>query len=282
MPCCFGTCSLRRAARPLNRQAVRAANAAVAAQTGGRPLTMDVQDARLRRQWMDAYEAELSRQAAENEEAIAPDADDTSPGMVDDTAGEENDPDVVCADCPEEEPPICKVEILANPLGTIPGVGTYYHLHLKVTRADGSVVGMRGGPSGNGPGGSSGSSSELTGGSSNNSSGSNSSASDDTGPYGTIVTEISPYDAAFIDYPEPGQTLHSRVVAEGPDVCGKLGDLEAQINAIETTNTRYNPLGPNSNTTVTTALGNAGFSADLPDGVWAPGSDQRIETSGVD
>lgn len=45
----------RRATRPLNVEAVKAANAAVAKETGGRPLTMGSEDAALRKKWMDAY-----------------------------------------------------------------------------------------------------------------------------------------------------------------------------------------------------------------------------------
>lgn len=47
----------RRAVRPLNMDAVRAADAALAAETGGRPLTLGPKDAALREKWMDAYVA---------------------------------------------------------------------------------------------------------------------------------------------------------------------------------------------------------------------------------
>jgi hypothetical protein len=59
--------SYRRATRPLNSEAIRAANAAIAAETGGRPLTMGPEDAALRRKWMDAYIA-----AGGNSETVAP------------------------------------------------------------------------------------------------------------------------------------------------------------------------------------------------------------------
>lgn len=48
---------MRRAKEPLNPAAVKAADAAVAGKTGGRPLTMGPEDAALRKEWMDAYEA---------------------------------------------------------------------------------------------------------------------------------------------------------------------------------------------------------------------------------
>lgn len=47
----------RRAVRPLDPAAIAAADAAVAAETGGRPLTMGPEDAALREKWMDAYVA---------------------------------------------------------------------------------------------------------------------------------------------------------------------------------------------------------------------------------
>lgn len=47
--------SNRRATRPLNVEAIAAANAALAGETGGRPLTMGPEDAALRKKWMDAY-----------------------------------------------------------------------------------------------------------------------------------------------------------------------------------------------------------------------------------
>lgn len=46
---------MRRLQRPLDPQAVQAANAAVAAETGGRALTMEPADGALRRKWVDAY-----------------------------------------------------------------------------------------------------------------------------------------------------------------------------------------------------------------------------------
>jgi hypothetical protein len=45
----------RRATRQLNSEAVKAANAAIAKETGGRPLTMGPEDTALRKKWMDAY-----------------------------------------------------------------------------------------------------------------------------------------------------------------------------------------------------------------------------------
>lgn len=47
--------SYLRARRPLNLDAVEAANAAVTPRTGGRPLTLETSDAELRNEWMKAY-----------------------------------------------------------------------------------------------------------------------------------------------------------------------------------------------------------------------------------
>lgn len=46
---------MRRLQRPLDPNAVKAANAALSAETGGRQLTMEPVDAELRKKWVDAY-----------------------------------------------------------------------------------------------------------------------------------------------------------------------------------------------------------------------------------
>lgn len=46
---------MRRLQRPLDPKAVKAANAALSAETGGRQLTMEPEDAGLRKKWIDAY-----------------------------------------------------------------------------------------------------------------------------------------------------------------------------------------------------------------------------------
>lgn len=46
---------MRRLQRPLDPKAVKAANAALSAETGGRQLTMEPADAELRKKWIDAY-----------------------------------------------------------------------------------------------------------------------------------------------------------------------------------------------------------------------------------
>lgn len=49
--------SYYRATQPYNDDAIAAANAAVAPETGGRPLTMGPEDEELRKKWMQAYQA---------------------------------------------------------------------------------------------------------------------------------------------------------------------------------------------------------------------------------
>jgi len=46
---------MRRLQRPLDPKAVKAANAALTAETGGRQLTMEPEDGELRKKWVDAY-----------------------------------------------------------------------------------------------------------------------------------------------------------------------------------------------------------------------------------
>jgi hypothetical protein len=56
--------------------------------------------------------------------------------------------------------------------------------------------------------------------------------------------------------------------------------LEAALNSVANSHTSYRPLGPNSNTTAFATLRNAGFSPQVPAGVWAPGKDDTINMGG--
>lgn len=58
----------RRARRPLDPDAVQAANDAIGDETGGRQLTMGPEDGELRRKWMDAYVATGGEVEGEDEE----------------------------------------------------------------------------------------------------------------------------------------------------------------------------------------------------------------------
>lgn len=188
--------------------------------------------------------------------------------------------------------PSCKIEVRANKLGGI-GPLSWYHLHIVFTDSSGNQTGLRGGPSGHGPGGGSGLATELSGGSSDSSSagtsdaltsgcsgsGSNPASSSDSsagnpnGPFGTIVTQVSPYDPSFIDY-EP--TAPSVVIEEGPAVCAKLSQMESELKNLQDANTRYSPFGPNSNSVVSSVLRRIGLKPQIPDGVWAPGAGTHL------
>jgi hypothetical protein len=177
---------------------------------------------------------------------------------------------------------MCKIEVAGNKIGHAPIMGDYYHLHIIFTDANGKQWGMRGGPSAS-PG-ASGSSADLSGGSSragsraSSGTGSNSadSSTGGSGPFGYIKTDVAPYDAEFIDYPQDGETLPKITVAEGDDICEKFDELKTQMSAIDASQTRYSPLGPNSNSTVFTALSNVGVQPKAPSGVWAPGATDTI------
>lgn len=192
---------------------------------------------------------------------------------------------------PEEasiEPKPCKIEIRANELNQLLG---YYHLFIVFTDSSGVEYYFRGGPSAEGPGGSSGLSSELSGGSShsssagssdastsgNSGSGSNPSASSDSGgggPWGDIVTVYGLYEPDTIDWDPSAKSVE---IASGVDACSKFEALQRQMDLITASHTRYNPLGPNSNSVVFTAIRNVGLTPQEPAGVWAPGARTHID-----
>ncbi len=249
-----------------------------------RPLSMDPKDAKLRAEWMASYKA----------------ADDAEKnGFTTCEVGG------VVAPCPlaalpasappalAPPPPVsCTVEIRANKLSPL----GYYHMFIVFTDGARKQFYLRGGPSPSAPIGSGASSSELSGGSSNagsrsgsesvasgssQGSGSNPSASSDSsgggggGPFGNIVTRYGEYLPGTIDW-DPG--AKATTVESGPGSCGRYAELQAQMDAISASKTRYNPLGPNSNSTVFTALNNVGISPKAPDDVWVPGSGMPITT----
>lgn len=100
---------MNRLTRPLDPNAVQAANAAVAQQTGGRPLTMSREDAPLRRLWNEAYLAELSQKGpTESAKGDVSAPEESLPGEYQDTAGADNDPGQDCAVC-QSKPGAIKV-----------------------------------------------------------------------------------------------------------------------------------------------------------------------------
>lgn len=261
--------SENRLKRPLDPKAVKVANEALWKEYPElkRRQLKPSDPEEYRNFWKKAYREATGQDTAT---PTAPKPSDTPPGI----------PVVACP----SPPPSCKVEIRANRLGSLPLKGDYYHLFIVFTDGKGEESYLRGGPSKRGPG-SSGTSSEMSGGSSHGSghdtsgSGSNPSASSDSGdsgPFGTIVTQYGPYQPGTIDWDPNAKTIE---VANGPDACAKYEQLKAQMDAISASKTRYSPLGPNSNSTVFSALRNVGISPQLPNGVWAPGAEMPINTT---
>jgi hypothetical protein len=248
---------------------------------GGRQLTMARGDRALRREWMQIYRAcEAAHHAGfepcDVSGAVAPCPPPPEPPAS--PAAPVPAPPPV----PPPPPPSCTVEVRASELSPL----GYYHLFIVFTDAGGTQHYLRGGPSAGG-GGSSESSGELSGGSSRGSSrgssgsGSNTAESSDSsrdtggGPFGNIVTEYGEYTPDTIDWDPAARAI---TVSSGPETCALYAQLQAQVDAIESSNTRYNPLGPNSNSTVFTALRNVGITPQAPEGVWAPGADDVIDT----
>jgi hypothetical protein len=235
-----------------------------------RPLTMDASDRDLRREWMQMYRG---ADAADKAGFRACDVG----GTVQPCPAAAAAPAAPAAAAP---PPECKVEVRANKLSSL----GYYHMFIVFTDENGKEYFLRGGPSGSG-GGSAASSGELSGGSSRagsdstSGSGSNPSAASDSsrggiGPYGDIVTKYGEYLPGTIDYDTGAPAV---TVMNGVDACAKYAELTAQMDAITASHTRYNPLGPNSNSVVFTSLKNVGITPKTPDDVWAPGKDAEID-----
>jgi hypothetical protein len=89
------------------------------------------------------------------------------------------------------------------------------------------------------------------------------------------VTKYGPYEPGTIDWDPAAKAV---TIESGPAACPRYGQLTAQMDAIATSKTRYNPIGPNSNSTVFTALSNIGLTPATPTDVWAPGSGVPIKT----
>jgi hypothetical protein len=232
---------------------------------------MDRKDRQLRREWMTMYRG---ADAADKAGFRACDVG----GTVQPCQAPSAAPPPAAAAAPP--PPECKLDVRANKLSPL----GYYHLFVVFTDAGGKEFYLRGGPSAGG-GGSSASSGELSGGSSRGSSdsssgsGSNPSASSDSsrggeGPFGDIVTTYGEYLPGTIDYDTAAPSI---TVMSGANVCGKYDELKAQMDAITASHTRYNPLGPNSNSVVFESLKNIGATPQVPDDVWAPGKDTAID-----
>jgi hypothetical protein len=256
----------------VNPAAVKKADAqfhAAHPELGGRQLTMAPADRALRSEWMQAYKAA----DAEGKAGFGP--------------CDIGNPVIPCATTPVPPPaapppvdkPVCSIEVRASQLNK---TLDYYHLFIVFTAASGEQFYLRGGPGGDGGGRFF---RELSGGSSNASSqgssgsGSNSSASSDSsddkagGPFGAIHTKYGKYEPGTTDWDPAAKAV---TIKKDAEACGMYGQLTGQMDAIGAAGIRYNPLGPNSNTTVFTALKNLGLAPAAPGSVWAPGKDQSM------
>jgi RHS repeat-associated protein len=182
---------------------------------------------------------------------------------------------------------LCKVEIRYNQIGSIPGLGPYYHSYVVTTDPSGAQTYYRAGPSGGGPsggssgqlsGGSSGSGSATAGGSSSpGSSGSGNSTSPgatpngggNNGSWGPIQAESGPYVPGTVDW-NPNPTSSQTLEDDGKP-CGCGGAMQNYVNQVNSSNIPYNPFNTNSNAFATGAAQAGGFSPG-PAPVWAPGS----------
>ncbi|MFN0101686.1 MAG: hypothetical protein ACKV2U_06295 [Bryobacteraceae bacterium] len=108
---------------------------------------------------------------------------------------------------------------------------------------------------------------------SNPSGSSESSGSGGGGPFGYIVTEYGEYKPGTIDWDPGAKTV---TVQSGSGTCGKYDDLKKAFDGVTASKTRYNPLSPNSNSTVFSAVKKVGITPKRPDEVWAPGYDTPI------
>jgi len=181
------------------------------------------------------------------------------------------------------------IEVRTNVIGNAPIVGEYSHAFIVYTNSEGEEFYLRGGPDGGG-GSSSRPISDVTGGSTANPGGSSGSSNGSSNPsrsgdlssgrpFGNIDTEYGPYVPGTIDW---NPNADSVVVARGEDLSGVYEQLKDQMDKIEDADIRYSPLGPNSNSTVATALDNVGIEPQLPAGVNAPGfSMENIVSAGL-
>jgi hypothetical protein len=283
--------------------------------TGARkPLTMDEKDKSLRDEWWKDYKA--ADEASKMGFAVC-DVGGVLAPCPDALPGPPPAPAAAPAPLPKPAPPSCSVEVRANKLSTLgyyhmfvvytDETGKQYYFRGGPSAGGPGSSGLSselsGGSSHTGSVKSSASSSESSQSSSQSSqspdssqssssdssgssrpsqpSGSNPSSSSDSsggggggGPFGYIVTQYGEYKPGTIDW-DPG--AKAVTVESSPGTCGKYDDLKKAFDGVAASKTRYNPLGPNSNSTVFSALKNVGIAPQLPDDVWAPGYDTPID-----
>jgi hypothetical protein len=172
------------------------------------------------------------------------------------------------------------IQVRANYVLKAPNFDAAYHLFITVDDGNGNVTYYRGGPAGKG-GSSRGSSESTSGGSSRSSSGGSSgsssgsssglSESDST----KLVTDYGPYIRKSIDYNKNALTIYQEEI--NPEYLSRVKNhLTSQMNLIQEAKINYFLTGPNSNSTVGTALRNMGVNIKIPKGIWVPGFDQQL------
>lgn len=158
------------------------------------------------------------------------------------------------------------IEVFYTPLGPF---GGWYHKYLVYTDAGGNKFYARGGPS-SGKAGSSSTDDWLT--------------SDDNVSWGNIITEYGAYTPTTIDYDHENDDP-SELIASAADLSSEWALITQAMDAIELAAHGYDPFGPNSNTTVDSALALAGLSLPTMDDLfdsgdnWAPGSGATLAAS---
>jgi hypothetical protein len=167
------------------------------------------------------------------------------------------------------------IQVRANYILKAPNFDAAYHLFITVDDGNGNVTYYRGGPATHGSSsrGSSGSSSR---GSSESSSGgsSGSSRSSESGSQ-KLVTDYGLYIKGSVDYNENALTIYQAKV-NPEDLSRVKNHLTNQMNLIQKAKINYFLTGPNSNSTVGTALRNMGINLKIPEGIWVPGFDQQL------
>lgn len=162
------------------------------------------------------------------------------------------------------------IEVRANYLGKLPGADPHYHLVIVVRDGNGNNTYYRGGPS-NGV-----TSSGASSGSSRSSSGSTAGSSGGSlGTGGKLITEFGAYTPDSIDYDKNAVVIYNAKL-DPKDVSKVKNSLVNQMKAIKNAKIDYFATGPNSNSTVGTAMRNIGVDLQIPKGMWVPGVEQQL------
>lgn len=170
-----------------------------------------------------------------------------------------------------------KIEVRATELATIPGTNyeTHHHLFLVYTNNEGKEYYLRGGPERDIPRTSTKIVNDSTDG--KDSSSIVSEGSIEYNLFGRVVSVYGEYRENTPDWPKPGETVQSVIVAEGENLSEEYKKLQTEINNFNNANIPYNPFKSNSNSVVTSALRNIGIQPKIPPEVLAPGDETLLK-----